>query len=504
MPQSAAAPTLYLLHECISGSAHERRNIVAAAAGRAGIGFVAFDSLTCNYTALPQLQAGDMLFNSGHGSTRLETLHRHPGVATFRSCGADIFTNGGDTAAYCAALARQDFPVPRIVHRPPPDNDRLAETVDYLAGFPLVVKAGDGTLGVGVGVMLIEAMRSLRSVLDFLRTTGREFIRREYIEPRHVARLVVLGGKAVASLRRAIHPDDFRGLPYRMGGEQMAFGDAIERLAISASVACHHGFTGVGVITDPDRKALVLEVNPPSNIVAHGAGARHSYRRPDRWLLASESIGISCDDTSQGWQGAETMSIVINIRELNGFTENEAAHFRKAADVLSLAVNHPEFITRVISAPYKETFFKPKDKPRTKKTPQEIAEIITQGIERGTAADGTIDIAIRKDPTIEPNVVGITTVGVLPFRTSAWFIERSTNAGDTIQPARHMLHEWLHVAGFVHKKNNGYRPDVAYLVGGIVRDILRTMQSQKADSSISEDADLARDFDASMDHVDDD
>lgn len=256
---------LYFLHEGTSGSAHERRDIVAAAAERAGIGFVALDSLTCDYTALPKLQAGDMLFNSGRGSVRLETLLWHPEVATFRTCGADIFTNGGDTTAYCAALARQGFPVPRTVHRLPPDNDRLAEKVDYLGGFPLVVKVADGTLG--VGVMLIESMRSLRSVLDFLRTTGREFILREYIEPRHVARLVVLGDEVVASLKYAIHPDDFRGLPYRMGGQQMAFGDAVEQLAISASAACHHSFTGVDIIIDPDGKAFVLEVNPPSNFV---------------------------------------------------------------------------------------------------------------------------------------------------------------------------------------------------------------------------------------------
>lgn len=198
------------------------------------------------------------------------------------------------------------------------------------------------------------------------------------------------------------------------------------------------------------------------------------------------------------------MSIVINIRELNGFTENEAAHFRKAADVLSLAVNHPEFIPRVMSAPYKETLFKPVGQNAISKTPQEIADIIIQGLERGTAADGALDIAIRKARNFKRPKVGSSIPGKLPFRTAGWFISSATRKGDTVQPARHMIHEWLHVAGFVHKKNDGYRPDVAYLVGGIVRDILRTMQAQKADSSISEDADLVRDFDASMDHVDDD
>lgn len=116
--------------------------------------------------------------------------------------------------------------------------------------------------------MLIELMRSLRSVLDFLRTTGREFIMREYIEPLHVVRLVVLGGKVICSLRYAIPIDDFRGLPYRMGGQQMSFGPEVETLAIAASQACQHEFTGVDIIVDHAGKPYVLEVNPPSNFVA--------------------------------------------------------------------------------------------------------------------------------------------------------------------------------------------------------------------------------------------
>jgi hypothetical protein len=266
MPHAAPLPTIYLLHEGTGGGAHDRRDIVGAAAQRAGIGFVALDSLACDYAKLPQLRAGDMLFNCGRGSVRLETLLWHPGVATFRTCGSDIFTNGGDTTAYCAALARQGFPVPRTVHRLPPDNDALAGIADHLGGFPLIVKAGDGTLG--VGVMLIESLRSLRSVADFLRTTGREFILREYIEPQHVARLVVLGDEVVASLKYAIGAQDFRGLPYRMGGEQRSFGAQIEQLAIAASAACHHAFTGVDILIDQDGKPFILEVNPPSNFVA--------------------------------------------------------------------------------------------------------------------------------------------------------------------------------------------------------------------------------------------
>lgn len=260
------ARTLYVLHEGTSGNALDRIAILQAAAARANIGVMAIDSLTANYASLPMLLPGDMLFNCGRGSVRLETLLTRPGVATFRTCGSSIFTNGGDTTAFCAMLEREGFPVPRTIHRLPPDNQSLAETTEYLGGFPIIVKVCDGTLG--VGVILIESMRSLRSVLDFLRTTGREFILRQYIEPQHVARLVVLGDQVIASLKYAIDPLDFRGLPYRLGGQQMRFGEEVEQLAIRASQACQYAFTGVDIIIDQKGEASILEVNPPSNFVA--------------------------------------------------------------------------------------------------------------------------------------------------------------------------------------------------------------------------------------------
>ncbi|MBL9066380.1 MAG: hypothetical protein JNN10_08805 [Sphingopyxis sp.] len=175
------------------------------------------------------------------------------------------------------------------------------------------------------------------------------------------------------------------------------------------------------------------------------------------------------------------MAIAISLHELINFDQAQDEHFRKSADILSFAVNHPNFRTQVLSAPYRETYFRPAGGHRVSKTPAEIVQIITEGLERDTIADNTIDISIRQDPTIGAPVVGSTTPGKLPWRTSSWFIQGCTATGDTISPARHMIHEWLHVAGFVHKRQNGYRKDVAYLVGDIVRKILKQMATQKSE-----------------------
>ena len=258
--------TLYLLHEGDRASALDRAQIVREACARADIVFQAIDSLTADYAALPQPQPGDMMFNAGRGSVRLETLMTRPWVATFRTCEGTRFTNGSDTTVHCAAMQAMGLPQPRTIHRLPPDNDRLPAYVEALGGFPVVIKIVGGTLG--VGTMIIESMRSLRSVIDYLRTTGDEFILRQFIDAAHVARLFVLGDAVVASLRYQMPQDDFRGMAFRLGGELMSFGTDVENLARRAAVAAEYEMTGVDILIDKAGQPYVLEVNPPANYVS--------------------------------------------------------------------------------------------------------------------------------------------------------------------------------------------------------------------------------------------
>jgi hypothetical protein len=257
---------LFLLHEGEAASALDRVAIVEAACVRASTPFVAMDSLSFDYGDLPRLLPGDMLFNAGRGSIRLETILSRPCVATFRTCGATRFTDNADTTAYCAIIETMGLPQPRTIHRLPRDHSGLDRAVQALGGFPVVIKVVGGTMG--IGVIVVESMRSLRSIADYLRTTGDEFILRQFIPAAHVARLVVLGDRIIASLKYAVDEQDFRGLPYRMGGREMNFGDEVEHLAREASKAAQYEFTGVDILIDQQGRPHVLEVNAPSNFVA--------------------------------------------------------------------------------------------------------------------------------------------------------------------------------------------------------------------------------------------
>lgn len=257
---------LFLLHEGEAASALDRAAIVGAACQRAQTDFHPMDSLVVDYGDLPRLRPGDMLFNAGRGSIRLETLLTRPHVTTFRTCGSARFTDNADTTAYCAIIEAMGLPQPRTIHRLPRDHAGLDRAVQALGGFPVVIKVVGGTMG--IGVIIVESMRSLRSIADYLKTTGDEFILRQFIPAAHVARLVVLGDQIIASLKYAVDEQDFRGLPYRMGGREMNFGEEVEHLAREASKAAQYEFTGVDILIDQEGRPHVLEVNAPSNFVA--------------------------------------------------------------------------------------------------------------------------------------------------------------------------------------------------------------------------------------------
>lgn len=174
------------------------------------------------------------------------------------------------------------------------------------------------------------------------------------------------------------------------------------------------------------------------------------------------------------------MTVRVTVGTLKGFTPKEESVFRKSGSLLQETINDPDFERRVLTASYTHLSFEPAaGRPAVQKKPADILAIIRAGTERGTLRDKEIDIAIVKDPNRKRPSVGGSYPGVLPWKTAKWFIDdcASGSRPDTISPARHMIHEWLHVSGFVHRGRKG---DVPYVVGGIVRDMLKQRRALDA------------------------
>lgn len=100
----------------------------------------------------------------------------------------------------------------------------------------------------------------------------------------------------------------------------------------------------------------------------------------------------------------------------------------------------------------------------------EIIQIIKQGRERGTMADNQINLMVALKQ-LRDRTVGAVKPGELLITTNISFFDRWTEKSDFVSLAAHWLHEWLHVAGFLHKSRFVNRKDISYAIGRITVEI---------------------------------
>ncbi len=93
----------------------------------------------------------------------------------------------------------------------------------------------------------------------------------------------------------------------------------------------------------------------------------------------------------------------------------------------------------------------------------------------GVASANDKVIAIRIVPTPKPKgVVGSTALGSSTVHTATWFLSQVTKRKDAISLSRHLLHEWMHSAGFFHTSDGPNQKDVAYRMGDLIRQLATT------------------------------
>jgi RimK family alpha-L-glutamate ligase len=89
--------------------------------------------------------------------------------------------------------------------------------------FPIILKASVGTQ-TGVGVVIIESMRSLRAIIQMLLLYNKylPIILQEYIKTDYDIRVIVFDGKIIGAMRRNVIADDARS-NVSLGAEMEAF-----------------------------------------------------------------------------------------------------------------------------------------------------------------------------------------------------------------------------------------------------------------------------------------
>ena len=168
-------------------------------------------------------------------------------------------TRARDKLRSLQLLARDRVAIPHTLFaRRASDLDDLLER---LGGPPVVIKLLEGTQG--VGVVLAETKKAAKSVLQAFEGLKADVIVQEFIKEAKGAdlRVIVVGGRVVAAMRRVGAPGEFRANVHQGGtAEKVTLTQRERRLAVKAAKSLGLEVAGVDMLRS-ERGPLVIEVN---------------------------------------------------------------------------------------------------------------------------------------------------------------------------------------------------------------------------------------------------
>ncbi len=138
----------------------------------------------------------------------------------------------------------------------------LEDAVAEVGNYPFILKPFHGTHG--TGVMLLDTPTSLTSAVDALCDLQQDYVIQSFIAEAEGVdiRVLVVGGEAVAAMKRSAPPGEFRANIHKgASGETITLPDEYIRLAIDAATALELEIAGVDLL-QTNEGPVVLEVNP--------------------------------------------------------------------------------------------------------------------------------------------------------------------------------------------------------------------------------------------------
>lgn len=214
-----------------------------------------------DFTIQPPLSPGELLYRP---AVSLAAIRVEQFLA---AAGATTFYADRDGAFFVPTAApwifeRAGLTVPRSLPCLSRDRQALQRCVDYLGGYPVVVKVpgGEG----GVGVMLAESSRSLFALVDHLLESGRSPWLSAFIDDAEHWRVIVVGDAAVVAYRNPIDVDDFRSVASDDPADVTTeVSPDLAALAVAAAATLRVETAGVDVLRHPSGRLYLLEANFP-------------------------------------------------------------------------------------------------------------------------------------------------------------------------------------------------------------------------------------------------
>ena len=138
----------------------------------------------------------------------------------------------------------------------------LEGAVAEMGDYPFILKPFHGTHG--TGVMLLDTPTSLTSAVDALCDLHEDYVIQPFIAEAGGVdiRVLVVGGEAVAAMKRSAPVGEFRANVHRgASGEAVSLSDEYTDIAIRATAALELEIAGVDLL-QTNAGPVVLEVNP--------------------------------------------------------------------------------------------------------------------------------------------------------------------------------------------------------------------------------------------------
>ncbi len=191
-----------------------------------------------------------------HGAAIVKQFEMNGVFSTARSLG---ITRARNKIRTLQIMTRKGIPIPETLFSINPDN--IEEQISLLGGPPVIIKLQEGTQG--LGVILAESQKSAKSIIDTFYKMDTSILIQKYIEESNGEdiRIIVVGNKVIASMKRTSAIGEFRSNVHRGGNTEKITPTSKEQdLAINAVKHLGLGVAGVDLIRSK-KGPLLLEVN---------------------------------------------------------------------------------------------------------------------------------------------------------------------------------------------------------------------------------------------------
>jgi ribosomal protein S6--L-glutamate ligase len=199
--------------------------------------------------------------------------------------GAVSIARSRDKLRALQLLTRRNIDVPITVCARSPAGVEAA--LGLVGGCPAIVKLQQGTQG--IGTMIAETPQAVHSLLETFWAMGQDIVLQEYVRESkgRDIRVIVVGGRVIASMRRVAKPGEFRSNLHRGGkGDRVVLPKSYRSVAIHAAKAMGLEVAGVDML-EGRGGPRILEINSSpglegiekaSGVDVAGAVVQHAER----------------------------------------------------------------------------------------------------------------------------------------------------------------------------------------------------------------------------------